>query len=478
MVRIALLLIVIISLPAGAHGFASGARLQGETDVDANRAVIVVGPGANATLHIQAEQATYDEWTESWTYTEDPTGQAHVPYSSPPINQRSGAGAMQAVGHASDWASITVTGDMAASILGASRLARDPPSTQEGAPPWAGAPAWVTSQSNTWGDWLGVRVDGSQIRLNFTAFGNATVELVGWEWACAQNCPPNTEVATTDHPSGSVTLANFTRLHGVSLEFLANAASFIVGGQSMDLGHSGHARFPVATVEGVEGFPDATRQTIETNGTISLFGVHWRNETGRIHFEGIQAQGTLRIDEDEPLVIGRDVVDVAVVVAGGSAIGFLAWFLVSKQLLAKPLEHPERQRIHQAVQTSSGLSFREIQRALGLGNGQLHYHLYVLTKSGQLRARDSGIQKIFLAPGDQDIKPEWALILRKAGMQELHDALQSLDGLPRREILSALVQDLAVARSTIRHRLGRLEEAGLIDFKGSQLILKWIDWRH
>jgi hypothetical protein len=468
MVRFTFLFLILLAMQASANSFGSGALLEGDTNINATRAAIVFEPNSEAEIKLRATDAQFEAWAEFWTYTEDPTGQVIIPYASPAINERSGTGSIDAIGVASKWASITLTGGATANLTGSTMIVHDPPATREGAVPWAGAPAWVTSQSNAWADWAGVRVDGTRVTFSLAIPENATVELTGWHWTCAVACPPNTDATTTEHAGGAVTLVNFTRIQGVSLEVTARIASLVIGGEMIDLQHAGFARFPIASIENVDNFPNASRQTIETKGNISMQEIHWADDVGQLQFRALQASGLARVDEDAPISVGSQTIKIAAAVAGAFVIGLL----VSKQLLAEPMLHPERQRICQVVQSNSGLSFREIQRNLGLGNGQLHYHLFILTKSGQLNSRDVGVNKIFIAPGEQKIIPEWALILRKKGMQEIYLLCSKLDGVPRRGVLKELVAELAVARSTIRHRLHRLEDSGLISFQGSNMILQ------
>lgn len=146
---------------------------------------------------------------------------------------------------------------------------------------------------------------------------------------------------------------------------------------------------------------------------------------------------------------------------GASALG-LAWArrkwplafaaLYAKLRPSKVLEHEARKRMADEARGEPGITFGELQRRLGLANGEAAYHLGLLERARILTsARDGQLRRVYpvemgRVPRIEDIRGRALHLLREQ---------------PR--TLSALARDLGASKQAVHYHVKRLVESGLVE---------------
>lgn len=146
---------------------------------------------------------------------------------------------------------------------------------------------------------------------------------------------------------------------------------------------------------------------------------------------------------------------------GVSALGVAAarrkWPLAFAALYAKlrpskVLEHEARRRMTDLARAEPGISVGELQRRLGLANGEIAHHLHVLERARILKsARDGQMRRVYpIEYGRAPTVPELG-----------ERALAALRERPR--TLSALATDLGVSRQALHYHIKKLVEQRLVE---------------
>ncbi len=117
-----------------------------------------------------------------------------------------------------------------------------------------------------------------------------------------------------------------------------------------------------------------------------------------------------------------------------------------------------RKRIYQSVARNPGLHFRELQRRVGAGTGNLDYHLHALEKAGLITAERAGGHKRLYPQGLTDDERRYLAVLRPHMARRLILALLERPGLTHRDLATRL----QLAPSTVTWHLQHLARHGLL----------------
>ncbi|MEA3135885.1 MAG: hypothetical protein QOC71_166 [Thermoplasmata archaeon] len=118
------------------------------------------------------------------------------------------------------------------------------------------------------------------------------------------------------------------------------------------------------------------------------------------------------------------------------------------------LEHPQRAKLVQAVESEPGIHYQALLRKTGLAKGALEHHLHALVAAGHLRKVANGGYTCYFVGAPV----RGASALKSAGARRLLQELQTHPGVGLVEAASAS----GLSPATASPHLARLEEAGLV----------------
>jgi predicted transcriptional regulator len=78
-----------------------------------------------------------------------------------------------------------------------------------------------------------------------------------------------------------------------------------------------------------------------------------------------------------------------------------------------------RKRIYQCIETYPGIHFRELQRKVGIGVGNLDYHLHYLTKQDLIMIEKFKERKLFYSLGLNQYERDILAVLRQKNYRQL-----------------------------------------------------------
>jgi DNA-binding transcriptional ArsR family regulator len=119
--------------------------------------------------------------------------------------------------------------------------------------------------------------------------------------------------------------------------------------------------------------------------------------------------------------------------------------------------HPTRAMILEAVAASPGISVAALADRSELNVGTLDYHVAVLQRDGQLRAKKAGRNRLLFLPG-ADIDVEGIVQVSARGRGDVARAILGEPGL----FSATLAQRVGLSPATVHHHLSKLEASGLI----------------
>lgn len=127
------------------------------------------------------------------------------------------------------------------------------------------------------------------------------------------------------------------------------------------------------------------------------------------------------------------------------------------------LEHPLRARIYETVQEHPGIHYQAIVRHTGKGRGVMEHHLRKLEQGGLIVTQSNRGHKCYFAKGamDHSIMAAVPALKTKGAVRVLRQIIRDGD-----TTVTALAEDLGIAKSTASHHVRRLREAGLIESAG------------
>ena len=132
---------------------------------------------------------------------------------------------------------------------------------------------------------------------------------------------------------------------------------------------------------------------------------------------------------------------------------------------AKALELDVRRELHDLIEASPGLHFREVQRRTGLAVGSLQYHLEYLEKKHMIRAERQGkFVRYFTVRGQQlgEQQTTMALLRQRSPRKIILTVLQKG---PINNF--ALAQEAGLSPSTTSFHTTKLVDAGVLQKKRS-----------
>ncbi len=155
---------------------------------------------------------------------------------------------------------------------------------------------------------------------------------------------------------------------------------------------------------------------------------------------------------------------VSVVGAGcllGTEIGKFALLslfipLYMKIKKEKVLDHYDRGRVYQYIELNPGEHYNSIKKALGLNNGALTYHLYVLEKVEKIKSRQDGIYKRFYSYTTTVPQNNGGVLTEV--QKRIVDSIRDLPSVTQKELASVL----GLRQSTLSYQLTKLESKGII----------------
>lgn len=290
----------------------------------------------------------------------------------------------------------------------------------------------------------------------FELRGQATeIALHGAVWACG--CLHDSHAETEMAGGQEVARYGFNELDG-DFDFRVVGAGRILA-SSQGLGLEGQARLPLATL-GECHAECAAPSTIRLAGRMELRNLTFEAGLVRGNLEGFDV--VVQVDEGSPGWLEPQTFAAATV---GFTIFALA--LISKQLLAKPLHHPQRRLIHDTVAARRGITFRALQRATAVANGQLNYHLFVMESAGIIRSERFGRNRVVMEPETHPVEAHLAVVLADDSMRRIAAHIRT-----KQPDLGDLVQselDHGVSRSTTLGRVRKLQEGGWVEPHGNGL---------
>lgn len=186
----------------------------------------------------------------------------------------------------------------------------------------------------------------------------------------------------------------------------------------------------------------------------------------------------------EPSSLNRDVsamtIDTVVVwrlpvaVAAGSvftalavAVGYWLWplakigptMLFSRVQRDKLLKNPNRQTIHQMIETRPGIHYKQLVRALGQPDGTVKHHLDKLVQGGLVTTAPGAGYTCYFIAGEADRHTRDASSCLKSPVaQGLMQTIQERPGITGKQA----AERLGVTPATVHYHLKRMDEAGLL----------------
>jgi hypothetical protein len=239
-----------------------------------------------------------------------------------------------------------------------------------------------------------------------------------------------------------------------------------VGGGHLDGTLDGSLRLPGAHLGAcAPDCPGTEGGTLRAEGNLTLSGL----EPQPGHGDRLRGQlgGTVlhtMLDESER----PDLLRVSAV-AGGAALGLallaklLAALLWRRQRQA-PKDHPRRQALQQIVAREPGLTFRQLQRRAGWGNGVTRHHLDHLVQASRIVARPyRNTVRYFENHGRYDAGWQQVVQWRDEEQRWLRDWLaQRPGGVGQAEVVRVASAARGWSRSATQRRLKALVDAGLV----------------
>ena len=298
--------------------------------------------------------------------------------------------------------------------------------------------------------------------LSFTVSGK--VSAIEWHNVTTKcpvaSCPDGARgtVLTTTPSFLSTSHFNEWTVQG-SVTGQGTAAAITVGGDRPHLWNNGSLRMPAATCKGCQVDVDGT---LLSQGASTLTDIR-PVEAGRLQARMDASQAIVKVDE------GAVHVAAWAVPAAGAAAAitvFFVWKAGAALLfsrLADPLGSEPRRRILEHVLANPGITFRELQRALSIGNGSATYHLAILSRAGMIAEyQDGNRRRLYENHGRYSSSWRVVALLREENTRRLVEWLSGNPGASQRSILE-WGQQHGWKRTAIQERLQRLEEAGVLN---------------
>jgi predicted transcriptional regulator len=121
------------------------------------------------------------------------------------------------------------------------------------------------------------------------------------------------------------------------------------------------------------------------------------------------------------------------------------------------LENFERGRIYGYIENNPGTYYTEIMKNLGIGNGTLSHHLYILEKMCMIKSRQEGIRhRAFYITSEQ--YPEGETFRFTILQSDIINLIKENNGISEKEI----VLKLGEKQQTINYNIKKLQRKKII----------------
>jgi hypothetical protein len=382
------------------------------------------------------------------------------------------------------WASLFVVADrIEATLSGEGRLdsARPsdaleaflPPAPRGTLPPFPHHPA-VDAAALVHGG------DGAQLHL--AATGLRRLEWYNATVRCSMACPDGPPYQSWTLPGGDrVEMRNYTALDASAGRATVDgqADALVLGGPALDVAVDGWARLPEAALQGCAECGGG--RTLRLDGDRIAFlglgpeGKPMGTATGpgaapagggeRLRGSLDAPQAFAALDEGPRLPLAAAA--GAAAAGGGLALAAVLGLRALGLLRVRREEeagfgHQRRAGLYGLVAGEPGLTFREVERRLGWGNGVTRHHLDILVSQGHIVARRHlNTVRYFENHGRFDADWQEVVHRRDPGARWLLDAIREA---PRSQRdLVELAAERGWSRSATQRKLARLVADGLVE---------------
>lgn len=127
------------------------------------------------------------------------------------------------------------------------------------------------------------------------------------------------------------------------------------------------------------------------------------------------------------------------------------------------LDHPRRERIFEAVQSSPGLNWSQLQRETGLSVGALMFHLDRLVEAGVVTRKDSprSNEVLLFTEDNEDLwrDPRFRVLFGNESTLSVAEIIAENPG----TIAGEIAEELGVTPEAVRYHLSKLEDKGLVN---------------
>lgn len=282
--------------------------------------------------------------------------------------------------------------------------------------------------------------------------------LKSMEWTnAAASCD-----GTCPRPDGSgLFLEHFEQFLGNGTATLTGAADFVAFLGPLDLSFQGTARLPGAV--GSLDCPNCTVEddTLTVHGDIQLRNVSFVDRRLSADMGGSYS---VRVGEvptgfvSSPAAVAATVA----VLAGLALLVKVLAALISKQILADPLEQETRRRVFEAIEANPAVTRTELVRSTGIKNGQMVHHERVLVETGQVQVWKFRCVSHYALP---EVDRDEAMRRRMREDPELAQVLDFVSAggrVPQRDVVRWAGARFGWAASTAQERMHLLLDVGLL----------------
>ncbi|WP_297534960.1 metalloregulator ArsR/SmtB family transcription factor [Thermococcus sp.] len=117
-----------------------------------------------------------------------------------------------------------------------------------------------------------------------------------------------------------------------------------------------------------------------------------------------------------------------------------------------------RNEILDQIRRRPGVTFRELARELGIGIGDLQYHLHKLEKEGKVFSKKIGRRRYIFPAGFEEEAQRLVIAISTETRRRI--LLQLMEG-PKSQ--GELAERLGVSQPTISYHMGELEKLGIVE---------------
>lgn len=401
-------------------------------------------------------------------------------YPTPPVETSSevGPGSATLAFEAGRWASLFVVADrIEATLSGGGRFDRvDAGQPLEQKLPWPPPPRGTLLPHYASADAAalvhggdGADAGDGRRTLRLSATGLRHIEWYNATADCSMACPDGPsyqEWAMPGTGANRVEVRNYTRLdaRGGQASLAGAVEAAVLGGEALDVIVDGWARLPQATLEGCAACGGGRTLRLDGDGLAFHGLASDGRQTGRLR--GSLAAPAAQAAVDESALGGLGPVAAGAAAAGGlavaAALALRGLGVLRVRAAPQPgFGHSRRTGLYELVAGEPGLTFREVERRLGWGNGVTRHHLDVLLSEGHLVARRHlNTVRYFENHGRFDADWQAVVHRRDPGSRWLLEVLEASPRTQREVVELAAIRGWS--RSATQRRLGRLVADGLV----------------